>query len=137
MNPIQPVLFLCLVLWNRSQLLQFLCCLPLVLLAAFSTQQPTAKQPAEANASIAAVAPQAAEEANPPPVRRADDIAASASSEKIAALRSWVDQHERLYSIAAPLLITSTPLCKHYAQALIGLTAKTQYSYPAYFFVVG
>src|SRR3569833_1679380 len=120
MNPIQPVPPLRTAKRNRSQLLQFLCCLPLVLLAACATQQPTAKQPAEANASIAAVAPQTTKKANPPPVRRADDIAASASSEKIAALRSWVDQHERLYSIAAPLMINSTQLCKHKAQALLG-----------------
>jgi hypothetical protein len=52
-----------------------------------------------------------------------------ASPEKIAALRTWVEQQNRLYAIAAPLLINNTALCKRNARHLLGFTAKTKYSY--------
>ncbi|WP_334188185.1 PDZ domain-containing protein [Noviherbaspirillum sp.] len=51
------------------------------------------------------------------------------SPEKSALLSGWVDQQSRLYRVAAPLLIENTALCKRQARNLLGLTAKTRYSY--------
>lgn len=51
------------------------------------------------------------------------------SPHDIARLRAWVDQQSRLYKVAAPLLIKNTQLCKRKARHLLGLTAKTKYSY--------
>lgn len=48
---------------------------------------------------------------------------------KAAALREWVEQQDRLYRVAAPLLIKNTELCPAHARNLLGFTAKTKYSY--------
>lgn len=37
---------------------------------------------------------------------------------------------DRLYRVAAPLLINNAPLCKNQARNLLGFTAKNRYSYP-------
>ena len=37
---------------------------------------------------------------------------------------------DRLYSVAAPLLIHNAELCKNQARNLLGFTAKNRYSYP-------
>ncbi len=50
---------------------------------------------------------------------------------KIAALRNWTAQQDRLYQVAAPLLIKNAALCKRQARHLLGFTAKTKYSYSA------
>lgn len=105
-------------------------CLALALLAACASPQMPPPGQAELPAVPAAPA-EAAPRLPEQPVQSAP--AAAVAPEKIAALRSWVDQQERLYALAAPLLINSTPLCKRNAQALLGLTAKTQYSYSNYF----
>lgn len=48
-------------------------------------------------------------------------------------LRSWVVQQERLYRVAAPLLVNNTELCKANARNLLGFTAKNRYSYSSDF----
>lgn len=45
------------------------------------------------------------------------------------ALRARVTQQDRLYRVAAPLLINSVDLCKNSARRLLGFTAKNKYSY--------
>lgn len=49
--------------------------------------------------------------------------------DNINLLRDWVAQQARLYRVAAPLLINNTVLCPAHARNILGLTAKTQYSY--------
>ena len=44
-------------------------------------------------------------------------------------LRSVVSLQDRLYRVAAPLLISNTQLCKNNARNLLGFTAKNKYSY--------
>lgn len=118
---------------NRAPLARFglrvlrcLAWLPAALLTACAVQQP-------------ALPPEAPSPAAPPAVNAASVPAAPAAPpaaaalpvppEKIAALRTWVDQQNRLYAVAAPLLINNTALCKRNARHLLGLTAKTKHSY--------
>ncbi len=51
------------------------------------------------------------------------------AEDKMATLQLWVDQQDRLYRVAAPLLINNTELCPRHSRNLLGLTAKTKYSY--------
>lgn len=100
--------------------------MPLALLTACATQQPEPDvKPAE---PIAAVQAPPAEAPAPEPARAAPE-AAPASSDQVAALQTWIDQQNRLYTIAAPILINNTALCKRNARNLLGLTAKNRYSY--------
>lgn len=55
--------------------------------------------------------------------------AADNSVDEIA-LRSLVAQQDRLYQVAAPLLVNNPELCKGNARNLLGFTAKNLYSYP-------
>lgn len=48
-----------------------------------------------------------------------------------AALASLTAKQERLYRVAAPLLVNNAVLCKSNARPLLGFTAKNQYSYSA------
>lgn len=48
-----------------------------------------------------------------------------------AALTSLTAKQERLYRVAAPLLVNNAVLCKTNARPLLGFTAKNQYSYSA------
>lgn len=66
----------------------------------------------------------------------ADGRHATSSSESVAPvpkgaeeLRSWIEEQNRLYKIAAPLLTVNANLCKNNARYLLGITAKTKYSY--------
>jgi hypothetical protein len=45
-------------------------------------------------------------------------------------LRGMANMQERLYKVAAPLLIDNAELCKTHARNLLGFTAKNRYSYP-------
>ena len=49
------------------------------------------------------------------------------------ALTRMAAQQERLYRVAAPLLINNADLCKKHARGLLGFTAKNKYSYPGEF----
>lgn len=55
-------------------------------------------------------------------------------SPKLAAaadyLTKMADQQDRLYRVAAPLLINNAPLCKAHSRNLLGFTAKNRHSYP-------
>jgi hypothetical protein len=55
--------------------------------------------------------------------------AAPAESPQLRALRNLTVQQDRLYRVAAPLLVGNAPLCRGYARNLIGFSAKNQYSY--------
>lgn len=46
------------------------------------------------------------------------------------ALRSLIDQQDRLYRVAAPLLTANAQLCRGNARNLLGFTAKNRYSFP-------
>ncbi|HZW13403.1 MAG TPA: M48 family metallopeptidase [Noviherbaspirillum sp.] len=82
---------------------------------------PVVPDPA-ATATIPAAPPEQTEiavetPASPPPF------------DKAAALRTWVEQQDRLYRVVAPLLVKNTELCPGHARNLLGFTAKTKYSY--------
>jgi len=55
--------------------------------------------------------------------------AAPATSAEQQALMAMVALQDRLYRVAAPLLINNTELCKKNARNLLGFTAKNRYSY--------
>ncbi len=46
------------------------------------------------------------------------------------ALRKMADTQDRLYRVAAPLLINNAELCRTQARSLLGFTAKNKWSYP-------
>ena len=50
-------------------------------------------------------------------------------SPQLQMLRTITSQQDRLYRVAAPLLVNNTPLCKGNVRNLIGFSAKTKYSY--------
>lgn len=88
----------------------------LLLLSACSTFQ-SGSEPAAPPAPVAPPAP-------PPEVVTPQMQAARDNLKVIAALQ------ERLYRVAAPLLINNADLCKSQARNLLGFTAKNKYSYP-------
>jgi hypothetical protein len=69
-----------------------------------------------------------------PPVRGKPVAQAPALTPQLAAaaetLTGMAAQQERLYRVAAPLLIDNAELCKNHARNLLGFTAKNRYSYP-------
>lgn len=109
---------------TKASILKFLAWLPLAVLTACAVQPPALESP---SASMPAQPETAA------PTATAENAIAPAalpvSNDRIAALQSWVDQHNRLYRVAAPILLNNTELCEHQARNLLGLTAKTKYSY--------
>ena len=117
--------------WRRH-CMKILSRLSLIVLSACATQQPPV-QPDAGSASSQALPSAPIVATKETRVPAATNTPSTATPEKITALRNWVDQHERLYVLAAPLLLNNTPLCKRNAQALLGLTAKTQYSYSMHF----
>jgi len=48
---------------------------------------------------------------------------------EMQALQTMVSMQDRLYRVAAPLLVNNTELCKKNARNLLGFTAKNRYSY--------
>jgi Zn-dependent protease with chaperone function len=91
--------------------------LPMALLLTACTSVPLTPAPQ------APQAPQPTAPAAPPPVSTAEE----------QALRSLISQHDRLYRIAAPLLVSNPQLCKNNARNLLGFTAKNKYSYSSEF----
>ena len=55
--------------------------------------------------------------------------APAAPTPQQAMLRDIVAQQDRLYRVAAPLLVNNTELCKGNARNLLGFTAKSKYSF--------
>lgn len=91
--------------------------LPLaILLAACAT--PTVSPPTPGTAPVASE-----------PARPA--VTARVSSADQQALLALVSLQDRLYRVAAPLLVNNTELCKGAARNLLGFTAKNRYSYSA------
>ncbi|MES2263403.1 MAG: M48 family metallopeptidase [Pseudomonadota bacterium] len=84
-----------------------------------SPQKSTA--PAPSSPAAPAAPPVAADEA---PVYTPRMLAAQET------LRTMVSLQDRLYRVAAPLLINNADLCKSQARNLLGFTAKNKYSYP-------
>jgi beta-barrel assembly-enhancing protease len=91
--------------------------LPVVLfLSACATQEPqSGSQQGQAPAPVVSVPV-------PVPAQQAPN-----PQEKL--LRSLVAQQDRLYRIAAPLIINNADLCRSHARNLLGLTAKNRYSF--------
>lgn len=117
--------------FRKTRSLRYLAWIPLALLTACATQQPMPPAASMPRAAVPLpVAPPAAGPALPTPPATAPEAAEpTASFDRTAALRTWVEQQNRLYQVAAPLLIHNTALCKRHARNLLGLTAKNQYSY--------
>ncbi len=86
-------------------------------LSACATQAPV--QPSGVP-GVAPIAPQA-------PVITPQIAAAADTLSKMASLQ------DRLYRVAAPLLIENAELCKRHARNLLGFTAKNRYAYPGQF----
>ena len=63
------------------------------------------------------------------PKSPATSPATPAESLQLQTLRTITSQQDRLYRIAAPLLVSNAPLCKGNARNLIGFSAKNKYSY--------
>jgi predicted Zn-dependent protease len=55
------------------------------------------------------------------------------SAAEESALRTLVAQQDRLYQVAAPLLVNNSELCRNHARNLLGFTAKNKYSYSSEF----
>lgn len=92
-----------------------------LLLSACSTYQP---------------APATAISRTPEPSRPAVEEAPVVTAKMQAArdaLGQMVALQERLYHVAAPLLINNADLCKTQARNILGFTAKNKYSYPGEF----
>ncbi|WP_353155603.1 M48 family metallopeptidase [Herminiimonas fonticola] len=54
---------------------------------------------------------------------------ATSESSQLQTLRAITNQQDRLYRVAAPLLVSNAPLCKGNARNLIGFSAKNKYSF--------
>ena len=52
-------------------------------------------------------------------------------TENSSALSLLVARQERIYRVAAPLMVKNAPLCRSQARPLLGFTAKNRHSYPA------
>jgi beta-barrel assembly-enhancing protease len=94
---------------GAQQSLRRLALIPLALLAACAT----APTPPGSAASASRPAP----------------AATAVSAADVDALRTLVALQDRLYRVAAPLLVNNAELCKGNARNLLGFTAKTRYSY--------
>ena len=93
-----------------------------LLSACATVAPPPAAQPPITTSPAPAPVPRPAA---PPP--------APVSSAEQAALRNLVAQQDRLYRVAAPLLVNNAELCRKNARNLLGFTAKNKYSYSADF----
>jgi hypothetical protein len=85
-----------------------------LLLAACATTAPSPPSPAPKPGEPAAARPPAA-----PAAPTAEELM----------LRDLVPLQDRLYRVAAPLLVNNTELCKSTARNLLGFTAKNKYSF--------
>ena len=101
--------------WKQPNALLQLAVLPIaLLLTSCATQTPISKPAGPKPPAVIA---------RPSPV----------STPEQEALRSLVSLQDRLYRVAAPLLVNNTELCKGKARNLLGFTAKNKYSYSADF----
>jgi hypothetical protein len=63
-----------------------------------------------------------------PPTESESKIRPTETSSTLSLL---VARQERVYRVAAPLMVKNAPLCRAQARPLLGFTAKNRYSYPA------
>ncbi|HJV53091.1 MAG TPA: M48 family metallopeptidase [Noviherbaspirillum sp.] len=91
----------------------------LLLTACATVPPPASEQTAPSSAPSAPGTPAAAGASVPP----ADQ----------ETLRTLVALQDRLYRVAAPLLVNNTDLCRSHARNLLGFTAKNKYSYSSEF----
>ena len=49
-------------------------------------------------------------------------------SQDVSALSMLIARQERIYRVAAPLMVKTAPLCRSFARPLLGFTAKNLYS---------
>lgn len=54
-----------------------------------------------------------------------------ATAAQIETLRQLTSARDRLYRVAAPLLVNNAELCRNHARKLLGFRASNRYSYPA------
>lgn len=73
--------------------------------------------------------PESAQPAEPAGTAAALAKPATAGSADQQALQAMVSLQDRLYRVAAPLLLNNTELCKKNARNLLGFTAKNRHSY--------
>lgn len=111
--PMKPITLL-----NRIGRQARLAALPMIFLAGCASQVPL-NMPAPGMPSL----PQQ----GMPPAPTA--VVPAAPSPQQAMLRDIVSQQDRLYRVAAPLLVNNTELCKGNARNLLGFTAKNRYSF--------
>lgn len=90
--------------------------LPVLFLAACATQEP----------STGTTSPRTASTVSPKPV-------APTQSPQQTELKALIGLQDRLYDVAAPLLVNNAVLCRNNARNLLGFTAKTKYSYTSEF----
>ena len=101
--------------WHALQ--KRLLLLPAALLLVACATTTVSPSPSDAPAS------EPARQTSQPPVVTADQ----------QALQALVSLQDRLYRVAAPLLVNNAELCKGNARNLLGFTAKNKYSYSADF----
>jgi len=51
--------------------------------------------------------------------------------QEVDVLSVLIARQDRIYRVAAPLMVKNAPLCRSLARPLLGFTAKNRYSYPA------
>ncbi len=93
--------------------------LPMLLLASCTTQEPNTFTATNTASLVQAVA--------------APKLTAPRVTPQQEELKSLVALQDRLYGIAAPLLVNNAALCRNNARNLLGFTAKTKFSYAAEF----
>jgi beta-barrel assembly-enhancing protease len=96
-----------------SNALRLSCLLPAVLLTACATVQLPPPKAAPSPEQARSAAPEATTPVSP----------------EEETLRALVTQQDRLYRVAAPLLVNNSDLCRSNARNLLGFTAKNMYSY--------
>ncbi|WP_420473779.1 peptidase M48 [Noviherbaspirillum sp. ST9] len=66
-----------------------------------------------------------------PPSRQPTHELDLPAADPATSFHAWNAQQQRLYRVAAPILLNNTPLCPDHARNIIGFTAKNKYSYSA------
>lgn len=85
--------------------------------------------PPVSNTSAPVQVPAPSAHANPSPAEPFSVTVPEPAQPDGPRLRAWVQDHNRLYKVAAPLMIANVDLCHNKARRILGFTAKTRYSY--------
>jgi hypothetical protein len=65
-----------------------------------------------------------------PPTPPASSQRQAPPADAVSPLSSLIAGQDRIYRVAAPLMVKNAPLCRSQARPLLGFTAKNRYSYP-------